>query len=752
VRVNSTGGFQSWSTGAVAPSGVVAPGSTITDLAMATYLVTSQAAVVVLKNPFRIVILRADGSLVTADLPQGVLWDTQAGYILDQKFAPLDEHYFGLGERGGPVDRRGRRINMWNVDWAGYSEFTNPLYISIPYFYGLRQGKAWGLFLDSSAQPWFDMDSTNSGVLQFGAYGNELDYYVMVGPATWQVANTYTRLTGYKPLPPKWTLGYHQSRYGYSSESQLLQVASTMRQLSIPCDSLYLDIDYMNQQQMFTWDPVNFSSPRVMNSWLDALGFKRVNIMEPAVRTDDPQWKTLSTSGYFLAAPDGSPMVTSIWYGNVSWIDFTRNDAVAWYKQSLKSFLADGVSATWDDLNEPAANFMPQAIYNLNGAPQPDLVGRNLFALRETAASFEAQKELRPSVRPWVLSRSGFAGIQRYAANWGGDENSTFESLRVAVELSASMGISGQDQFGHDIGGFLGSPTAELFIRWLEFAAFTPLFRNHAMNTSLPREPWAFGEPYTTIARNYINRRYQMLPYLYTLVYSASYAGPPVLTPLFFWFPTDTQSYGQDSDFMLGSSLLVAPVVIEGATGRNVYLPAGTNWIDFYTDQSYSGGQQITANAPLETVPLYVQAGSILPGGPLVQYIDQPALQLWTVDLYPGPDSSYTLYEDDGKSFDYANRHYLKTVITRSEQPQATTVTMVRTEGTWGPPDRAWTLNFHAAAVPSSINVNGTRVDAVASASALNTVLLGWFYDSNAHRLMVRLQDSPVPLQITISH
>jgi alpha-glucosidase (family GH31 glycosyl hydrolase) len=226
-----------------------------------------------------------------------------------------------------------------------------------------------------------------------------------------------------------------------------------------------------------------------------------------------------------------------------------------------------------------------------------------------------------------------------------------------------------------------------------------------------------------------------------------------VVTPLFFWFPDDPQTYTQDSEFMFGSALLVAPVVEQGATSRTVYLPAGANWIDFYTDQTYAGGQQITAAAPLDRIPVYVREGSIVPGGPLVQYVDQPVAQLMTVDLYPGPDATFVLYEDDGNSFDYAAGGYLKTLISRTEQTPATTVALQRTEGTWVPPDRAWTLIFHgAAAAPSDVQVNGTAVNAVAAAAALNNVLLGWFYDSTANRLLIRMQDSPSPLQVTITH
>ena len=750
VRVNPSGSFSTRSTGSVSPTLLVPPGSSITDTAPATYIVAPLATVVILKSPFRVVVFRPDGSLVSADLPQGIEWSTTSGVILNYKFAPLDEHYFGLGERGGPIDRRGRVINMVNVDWAGYGELTDPLYISIPFFYGLRQGLAWGLFFDNAAEPWFDMDSKNSGVLTFGGSSGELDYYVMTGPEPWRVANSFTRLTGYKPIPPKWTMGYHQSRYGYNSETEFLQIAATLRQMNIPCDALYFDIDYMNQRQMFTWDPVNFPSPQVMNSWLDSLGFHRVNIIEPIVLTTDPLWSTLSNSSWLLTT-SGAPLITSIWYGNVSWIDFTRSDVQTWYVNALQSFLANGISATWNDLNEPAESFMPQAIYNFNGNPQTDQQARDTYALREAALTRQAQLELRPNQRPWSISRSGFAGIQRYSANWSGDTNSTFDSLRVSIEMSASMGISGQDQFGHDIGGFLGSPSAELFLRWLEFAQFTPLFRNHAMNTSLPREPWTFGAPYTEMITGIIQNRYRMLPYLYTLEANASLGGTPVLTPLFFFYPSDTNTYAQNQEFMLGPSLLVAPVYTEGATTRSVYLPAGNNWLDVYTDQLYSGGQSIVAQAPLNRIPVFVREGSILPGGPVLQYVNQPVAQFVSVDLFPGPNSSFDLYEDDGTSLDYQGGVYLKTQITASRTANTSNATITRIGGSWLPPDRAWELTFHAVpSAPAEVTVNGTAIAQVASSADLNNAFLGWYYDSGSQHLLVQVHDSPLPLQISL--
>jgi alpha-glucosidase len=753
IRVNPSGQISTRVSEALSFSSLVSPQVTVFDLPQATYLQTPAATVAVLKAPFQVVILRADQSLVTADLPNGVQWDPIAGTVLVQRYAPPDEHYFGLGERGGPLDRRGRTLDMVNVDWAGYSEFTDPLYINIPFFYGIREGQAYGIFLNNVAEPFFQMDPTSNGVLTYGAASGELDSFTFVGPQPQQVANAYARITGFPLLPPEWTLGYHQSRYGYSSQDQILQVAGALRELSIPCDAIYLDIDYMNAQQAFTWNPATFPAPLQMNAELTQLGFHQINIIEPLIAVTDQLWLAAASSGFLLTTPSGDPLITSLWYGYSGFIDFTKDTARTWFIDNLKTFLANGMSGTWNDLDEPASTFIPQATYNYNGDPRLDFQSRDAYALNFTSASQQAMRELRPNLRSWSLSRSGFSGIQRYSANWSGDTNSTWDSLRVSVQLTSHMALSGQNQFGHDIGGFLGSPSAELFVRWLEFAAYTPFFRNHAMNTSAPREPWVFGEPYTTIIRDTINERYRMLPYLYSLFQHSSTSADPVVAPLPFYFPNDMATYNQDQEFMLGPSLLVAPVATEGAVSRSVYLPGGVNWIDLYTEQIYTGGQTITASAPLEYIPVYVREGAILPFGPVMQYVGDPSVspQL-QLNFYPGADANFALYEDDGATMAYNSGAYRTTQISRQQIAGETDLAISRAGGNWNPAGpRYFDVQVHDQySAPSTVLVNGIAILPAASEDSLSASDWGWFYSATSNRLMIKLQDISPILSVSI--
>ena len=750
VRFATDGQFTSRVSGAIV-SGATPPATTVYDTASFTYIIGPRITVVVLKEPFRVVAFRADGSLIQADLAPSVTWDTATGAIVTTKWSPSDEHYFGLGERGGPLDRRGRQFAMRNVDWAAYGELSDPLYVSIPFFWGMRAGKAFGLFLDNPALPFFQFDADASGSLKFGAAAGELDYYLFAGPAPADVSAAYGRVAGMPALPPKWSLGYHQSRYGYASADEILYVAGTLRTLQIPADAIHFDIDYLDRMQPFTWNGSTFPDPAAMNATLEQSGFKRVNISEPLVRTDDRLFPFLSASKFLLTRPDGGPNVTDIWFGSVGWFDFTKSSAAAWYIDVLKSFLSTGISATWNDLNEPAANYMVDGIYDFDGERRTDLEARNLYALHESAASYEAQLELRPDVRPWILSRAGYAGIQRYAANWGGDQTATFDSMRVSVQMASSMALSGQNQYGHDIGGFIGSPSPELFIRWLQLGSFTTFFRNHAINTSQPREPWAFGEPYLSMARDIINERYRLMPYLYSLMAHASFSGVPALTPTLYQFPGDQTTYAQDRDFMLGPSLLIGPVLDEGATTRMVYLPAGADWYDTATDTKYVGGINVTVAAPLGTIPVFARAGSVVPKGPVMQFTGQQPLTDVRVHLYPGPATTFDLYEDDGASFDYARGQYLTTAIARRDTTSGMTCHIERTAGAWAPPAaRSWWLEVHAVTTPSAVTVNGVAVPAAASESDLGSMTQGWVRAADG-RVIVRVADASAALDVVLT-
>jgi alpha-glucosidase len=751
VRVNPSGALSSRISPAITTQALLPPNPVITQSGNSVRLVTTEMVVNV-SSPFRVSAWQADGTLMTQDETNAVSWDNQTYEIYDVRTHSPGEHFFGLGLFGGPIDRTGRSLTLRNTDNSAYTEFTDPLYQSYPFYYGLMAGEAYGVFLDNPAFPFFDMDSGTNGTVIFGAETNELNYYLIAGPQPFNVANNYSRLTGFNQLPPEWSLGYHHSHYGWTNEAEIMNIATNMRAMNFPCDSLWFDILYMDQQHQFTWDPTNFPDPLGFNNSLGALGFQRVYINEPCLLQTDPLWSFLDASGYFLTDGTGKTFVDTIWFGDVSFLDFTRNDLRAWYEQQLGTFLSTGISGLWLDLNEPADNFMPQAVYNFNGDPRPDLEGRNVYALEEAATAYAAELQLRPNVRPWNFSRSGYSGMQRYSHNWAGDAPSTFDALQTAIQMSISMGLSGQNQFGHDTGGFLGSPDGELFTRWLEFSCFTPLFRNHSTDTSAPREPWSFGEPYTSLIRQIIYRRYQFLPYTYSLFEEASRTGRPVLAPTFFYAPGDTNTFNQDSVYLFGPNLLVAPVFVEGSSNRSVYLPYGSDWINFWTDQRYAGGQTVVVSSPLGQTPLFARAGTILVRGAGMSYVGASADPTLSLDIYPEGTSSFTLYEDDGSSFNYQGGAYLRTQIDCNWNHTAGQISIARVAGSYQPPGRDWSVAIHGISVaPASVLLNGAALDEADSPTNLESAGEGWFYDSTNSVLQLRVADSATLLELTVS-
>ncbi len=749
VRVAPSGQFSPRQSPAVSPSGLEPPGAFVVDIGDFWYVGTAELHLFIEKAPFRLIVLDSAFELVSYEAAPGVMWDDETGLVLTRRFALPGERYFGLGMRGGPIERTGRALVMRNSDQAGYG--VDALYQSYPFFYTLGSGGAHGLFLDNPAYPFFDMNSTGEGVVLFGAERGELDYYVIGGPTTQDVANRYARLTGFNQLPPKWSLGYHHSRYGWLSAEEIRGIAERLRADDFPTDTLWFDIDYMDNLQKFTWNTVTFPAPQQFMAELDAMGFRRVYIDEPCIRTDDRLWPYLDALGYFVAdGANGESLVNNIWFGEVSWFDFSNSDASDWMSEQIAVFVQSGIDGLWNDLNEPANNFMPEAEFAFDGDPRGETEARNLYALLANKAAWEGQLLARPNVRPWNFSRSGYSGIQRYAHTWSGDANSDWPTLRINIEMSISMGLSGQNQFGHDTGGFLGSPDAELFVRWLEFSAFTPLFRNHAVNTAEPREPWVYGEPYTSLIRDVIKTRYRFLPYLYSLFEDAARTARPVLAPTLFYAPGDPSTHTQDHDYLLGPNLLVAPVYLPGATTRDVYLPYGSDWVDFHGTQLWSGGQTVTVDAPLGRTPLFVRAGSVLPLGPDVTHTGDGTPAHLEVHVFPGGNGEFVLYEDDGETFDYRNGAFRYTRIAAVVAGNDTSVTVTPLAGSYEPGPRDVTLHLRGKAQsPAGVSLDGNALDQVADAAALAGLASGWYHDAEATAVVVKFPGAAATQQVT---
>ncbi|MFS8804047.1 glycoside hydrolase family 31 protein [Synechococcus sp. R55.6] len=670
------------------------------------HLSTSQVQVQIDRDPLRFSFQDSQGQEFCADVSSGLTWGSD-GIRLCKHLHPA-EHICGLGERAGLLNKRGRRYSHWTRDCWNYDAHSDNLYQAIPFALFLRPNLCYGLFLHCTHWSQFDLGQIDPEQWAIEVRAPELDYYLIYGPTPALVLETYTQLTGRPPLPPLWALGYQQCRWSYASAAQVQTVAQQFRQRQIPCDVIYLDIDYMRGYRVFTWDPRRFPEPARLMAQLHEAGFRVVAIVDPGVKFEPEADYAVFDEGlaqdFFIRRADGHLFHGYVWPGKVLFPDFLRPGVRQWWGSWQRVLTQAGVDGIWNDMNEPALNDRPfgdggQIVDIPLDAPQgpPDeptthAEVHNLYGLLMTRASREGLEQLNPNRRPFVLTRSGFAGIQRWAAVWTGDNQSSWEHLEMSLPMLLNLGLSGVSFVGADIGGFGGNATPELFARWMQMGILYPLMRGHSALGTRPHEPWSFGPEIEAICRQAIQLRYQLLPYLYSLFWESSQTGSPILRPLLYEFPDDPQTYEISDQAMLGSALLAAPVVRPGVRCRAVYLPQGT-WFDWWTGQAHTGPRYILVPAPLEQLPLFVRGGSVLPLAPPCPSTahlrrDQPHLK-----LYPG-NGSFTLYEDDGETLAHRAGAWATTLLRLRQQNGQLILEIEARQGNWSPPQRSWLLEL----------------------------------------------------------
>ena len=708
---------------------------------------TSRMAALVRKNPLRIVFEDSTGTVLNEDDPSnGMGWDGNEVRVWKKR--SQDEFYFGLGEKTGTLNRTGKSFTMWNSDIPAYKADTDPLYQSVPFFYGIKGGRAYGIFFDNSYRSSFDFGKESQERYSFGAEGGEINYYFFAGPSPKEILARFTELVGRMPLPPRWSLGYQQCRWSYYPESRVRKLAATFREKKIPCDVIYLDIDYMEGFRIFTWNKKNFPEPKKMIGDLAKEGFKFVVIVDPGIKVDSSYsaYQTGSVGNIFLKYPNGKPFVGKVWPGDCAFPDFSNPDARMWWGNNFKSLTEAGVRGFWNDMNEPSVFDGPNKTVALdvvhydNGLYTSQAKNHNTYGMLMTQATYEGIRGLRPDERPFVLTRASYAGGQRYAAAWTGDNESRWDNLEMALSMSLGVSISGQPFVGSDIGGFIGSPSGELFARWLQLGVFTPLMRAHSVIDSPDKEPWVFGPKYEEVNRETIELRYKFLPYVYTVMYKASRTGIPAMRPLYFEYPNDPSFIWNEDEFMFGDDLLVAPVLWPGDTTRTLRLPEG-EWYDYWTDKRYEGGKQFRVSAPIDRLPIFVKAGATIPTQQVVQFTDQSSINPLTLTVYPAPSSASLYYEDDGVSFKYEQGVYLKRMYEQKRTKDRITLRLTKSEGSYLPGDRSLVVRFvDVPTEPRTVTILGVALERSS-----------WKYDGSAKTLTLRTKDTTLEKTIEVN-
>lgn len=662
------------------------PAFTTADSAATFTIKTATLTVEVNKAPWGVRMLDAQGTVINEDdLAHGSGYENGKPYAF--KKTDPGEAFYGFGEQTKKLNKRGDSIRLWNTDNYAYSTTEPYLYASIPFFYGLKSnGTAYGIFFDNTHRSYYEMASQSPDYYSFHADGGDLTYYFFQGPKIPSILEHYTELTGRTPQPANWALGWQQSKWGYTPGSKIIEVAKGYRDRGIPLDTMNLDIDYMNQFRIFTWDEATFN-PEQIDAQLEAMGVSTVTINDPAVKVDPgnpdyPIYDQATDLGLFATNPDGSDHVGAVWSGPSKFPDFTLPQTRKWWAEQHGTLLDRGVEGIWLDMNEPADFVDPYHTPPINvefgHGTMTHEEAHNIYGFWETEATKQGFDQFKPGVRPFILTRDMYAGSQRWGALWTGDNIASWDHLALTLPMNMNVGLSGVAHVGNDIGGFAEvgqdrSGNAELFARWMQIGAFTPHARVHygKDDENQPfqcQEPWCFGSDVEAIGKKYIELRYQLLPYLYNAFHQSSRDGRPVYQPLVFHYQDDPKVRDIQDQYMWGDSLMIAPVVKPGQASRQVYLPAGSRWTDYWTGATFTGGQTITRQTPLSVMPIYIKSDSLIPTRDVQQYWDEKPLTNLILDGVVDKEASTTFYEDDGWTLDYQQGEYNETTFTATRQ------------------------------------------------------------------------------------
>lgn len=667
---------------------------------------TSKLKVLIDKKTVRVQISDLEGTILNED-ELGFHWEenyTYGGNVVKMsKITQIGESFYGMGDKATHTNLKGKRINNWVTDQYAYGKDQDPLYKAIPFYIGLHKNMAYGIFFDNSFRSYFDFAHERRNTTSFWADGGEMNYYFFYGPEMSKVVRDYTDLTGKPDLPPLWALGYHQSKWSYFPENRVKEIAQKFRDLKIPCDAIYLDIDYMDGFRCFTWDKERFPDPKQMISDLNEDGFKTVVMIDPGIKIDKEYWvyQEAIKNDYFCKRGDGPYMKGKVWPGECNFPDFTNPEVREWWAGLYKGLIAEtGVHAVWNDMNEPAVMEVPTKTapldvrHNYDGHPCSHRKAHNVYGTQMVRATYEGVKKYIYPKRPFVITRAAYSGAQRYACTWTGDNVATWEHLWIANVQIQRMCMSGYSFVGSDIGGFAEQPNGELFARWIQLGIFHPFCRVHSSGDHGDQEPWSFDNEVTDIVRKFIELRYQLLPYLYTMFWKYTQQGVPMLKSLVYFDQEDPQTHFRTDEFIFGEQILVCPVQEPNAQGRRMYLPRG-KWYNFWTDEVVEGGKERWVVADIDKIPLFIKEGALVPKYPIQQYVGEIPLEELVLDVYfkIGKEDS-TVYEDAQDGLDYKKGRYSLRNFKLNGKEKELIIQQFK-NGTYITPYQTFKLKFH---------------------------------------------------------
>ncbi len=632
-------------------------------------IITKSVKCFIKKENLQIRITDLAGNVINED-EAGFHWQhylTKGGKIVYcSKKIQENEVFYGLGDKPTNLQIRGHKFENYGTDAYAYGAETDPLYKNIPFYYGLHHGKSYGIFFDNTFRTIFDFGKERDDVTSYWARGGEMRYYFIYGPEMIDVAQEYANLTGKPELPPIWALGYHQCRWSYFPDSKVKEVAMEFRKRKIPCDVMYLDIDYMEGFRCFTFSKEYFPDPKGLTKELEDAGFKTVVIIDPGIKVD-PDYSVYQDglkNDVYCRRQDGALMEGDVWPGKCVFPDFTNPKVRDWWSDLFGVLTDNGIAGVWNDMNEPAVfeigTFPEDVRHDYDGEPGSHRKAHNVYGHMMAKATYQGLKKHLMPKRPFVITRSAYSGVQKWSSVWTGDNAASWEHLHIASQQCQRLSMSGISFAGSDVGGFIGEPDGELFTRWVQMAAFHPFMRVHSASneTGFDQEPWSFGSYYEGICKKFIEMRYRLLPYLYTTFWQNARYGTPMLRPLVFSDQNNIETHHRNEEFMLGDHMLVCPVSQPGIKTRQVFLP-NSGWYHHWDNSYTKGNLEITVNTPMTQIPLFIREGAVIPTWPQMEYTGEKVVDEITLHVFfkDGTESS-SLYHDDGDNMSYKRGNY----------------------------------------------------------------------------------------------
>jgi alpha-glucosidase (family GH31 glycosyl hydrolase) len=714
-------------------------------------ITTSGLRVEINKNPFRLTFRKPDGSVWLRGASPDA-FTTSDDDTLTNRAATFQmasgEQFYGLGlVLGQPLSYRGQIRSLYN-DRARfqYGAMTD---MAVPF---VLSSKGYGLFVDNTFSQIWDFLCSDATHWRATVTGGELNYYFIGANGLADTLDRYTQITGRSPLPPRWALGYMQSRYGYRNWSEMYATRDAFRTNDLPCDAMIIDLYWWgkaNQMGALVWDPTNFPAASTNIAALAASGIKVINIHEEYLNNTNPPAKTnfdQAAALHYLVATNEDMTAPSIlenkgFFETAGYFDFLNPDARRWWFSKIKPLVDDGIAGFWTDLGEPEIDHRSDFLYG--GHRETEI--HNVYNLLWHQALADGLAASFPNRRLYILSRSGFAGDQRFGAgHWTNDTRANWQTLAAHLNALCNYGLSGMSYFGSDIGGFTGMPSEELYTRWFQFGAFCPVFRAHGVDRK-PTAPYQFGPQVMERCRTMMKLRYRLLPYIYTAARETFDTGMPMCRALPLAFPQDTNVVLNGTQFMFGPNILVAPVTTQGFTSRSVYLPAGT-WVDLWSAQSVTGPVTTNWPAPMTQIPAFYRDNSITPLGPDVESSQFDDGTRRGLRIYCSTKAVGTVYDDDGASNGYRSHEFATTSVSVQNAHNTVTINITGADGlyTGEPTQRQWQVELYCTNPVARVAADTVTLPQLDGATALASAESGYYFDSAENLVHIKLPSAPI--------